>query len=411
MHKKETVISVNKLTKDFKIRNGASSLKSLFVGRGKNRTLRTQEFTALKDINVEIGKGEFFGIIGRNGSGKSTLLKILAGVYYPTRGSINIKGSLTPFIELGVGFNPELTGRDNVYLNGSLLGFTRKQIDTMYDEIVDFAELRPFMSERLKNFSSGMQVRLAFSVAVKAKSDVLLIDEVLAVGDTAFQHKCINYFKTIKAAGRTVVFVTHDMGAVERFCDRVLVLNESKVDGIYDAKDAVRRYQYFNALSELSNHDVNTKNNHTDRDVDSITRVSPGLITSVSLKGAKADENLITAGEPFEIVIDTNSSSRGMKEFDGVMYSLSVHDQSGAQIAGADSGEKLMGYGSKTTVSFSNSPFLPGVYSVYLGVYGKRDGDFVLIDATDEPLLLAAVTKKGNSGSGQFYFWPKWTEN
>src|SRR6185369_1020349 len=148
----------------------------------------------LKQVSFEIKKGEFFGIVGRNGSGKSTLLKLLAGIYVPDKGYIQVNGSLTPFIELGVGFNPELTGRENIFLNGALLGFDHKKVESIYDSIVDFAELHRFMDQKLKNYSSGMQVRLAFSIAIQAKTDILVLDEVLAVGDADFQRKCLQYF-------------------------------------------------------------------------------------------------------------------------------------------------------------------------------------------------------------------------
>ena len=162
-----------------------------------------KEQHVLKDISFEVEKGDFFGILGRNGSGKSTLLKIISQIYEPEHGSVTVNGKLVSFIELGVGFNPELTGRENVYLNGALLGFSREEIDEMYDDIVDFAELKEFMNQKLKNYSSGMQVRLAFSVAIKAQGDVLILDEVLAVGDEAFQHKCNDYFLDRKKSGKT----------------------------------------------------------------------------------------------------------------------------------------------------------------------------------------------------------------
>src|SRR3989344_6035309 len=179
----DIAIKVENLSKDFKLPHEKyASVKSLFVNFYKRkRTYEVQH--ALRDINFEIKKGEFFGIVGRNGSGKSTLLKIMAGIYAPTSGTIKVNGSLTPFIELAVGFNGELTGRENVFLNGALLGFNRKQIRRMYNDIVEFAELERFMDQKYKNFSSGMQVRLAFSIAIRAEGDILLIDEVLAVGD------------------------------------------------------------------------------------------------------------------------------------------------------------------------------------------------------------------------------------
>ncbi len=188
-----------------------------------------KEQKVLKGLDFDIKKGEFVGIVGRNGSGKSTLLKILAGVYYPQKGDIVINGNLIPFIELGVGFNPELTGRENVYMNGALLGFSNKEMDAMYDDIWEFAELKPFQDQKLKNYSSGMQVRLAFSIAIRARGDILLLDEVLAVGDAAFQQKCNEYFQSLHDKGQTVILVTHSMENVRRFCNRAILLEDGKI--------------------------------------------------------------------------------------------------------------------------------------------------------------------------------------
>lgn len=204
-----------------------SSIKHAFVNIVKRNKKTVQK--VLDGVSFTINQGDFFGVVGRNGSGKSTMLKILAGVYQPTSGDIQLNGKLTPFIELGVGFNPELSGRDNVFLNGALLGFTRKEMETMYDEIVAFAELEPFMDQKLKNYSSGMQVRLAFSVAIKARNDIMIFDEVLAVGDEAFQHKCIDIFEQYKASGQTVVLVTHDMETVKKFCNRAVLIQDGKI--------------------------------------------------------------------------------------------------------------------------------------------------------------------------------------
>lgn len=240
----EIAISVNNVSKDFVLpHERANSIKSLFTGVTKGKRKAGSETQhALKDISIEVKKGEFFGIVGRNGSGKSTLLKILAGIYQPTSGSVQTHGKLVPFIELGVGFNPELTGRENVFLNGAMLGFSEKQVYDMYDDIVEFAELERFMDQKLKNYSSGMQVRLAFSMATRSEADILLVDEVLAVGDADFQRKCFKYFKELKANKKTVVFVTHDMSAVREYCDRAMLIDKSEIQFMGSAQDVSREY-------------------------------------------------------------------------------------------------------------------------------------------------------------------------
>lgn len=220
-------IRIHDLHKSFKLSTaGASSIKEIFVQKS---TTKEKKQKVLNGVSFDIEKGDFFGIVGKNGSGKSTLLKIIAGVYQPTTGSVAVNGSLTPFIELGVGFNPELSGRDNVFLNGALLGFDRAEMNKLYDEIVDFAELQDAMDKKLKNYSSGMQVRLAFSIAVKAKKDILIFDEVLAVGDEAFQRKCLDVFERYKAEGQTVVLVTHDMETVKKFCNKAVIIDSGKI--------------------------------------------------------------------------------------------------------------------------------------------------------------------------------------
>lgn len=225
----DVAISVNNLHKSFKLpTERAWGLKQAIFNRLRGiKGFKTQK--VLKGLDFEIKKGEFVGIVGRNGSGKSTLLKILAGIYYPEKGKITINGNLVPFIELGVGFNPELSGRENVYLNGALLGFSNEEMDKMYDEIWKFAELEDFQDQKLKNYSSGMQVRLAFSIAIRAKGDILVLDEVLAVGDAAFQEKCNEYFASLHG-NQTVILVTHSMEAVERFCDRAILINDGKIE-------------------------------------------------------------------------------------------------------------------------------------------------------------------------------------
>lgn len=248
---KPVVLDVEHVDKWFKLpTEQATGLKQAFINWTKGiKGFKKQQ--VLKDVTFQVHQGEFFGIVGRNGGGKSTLLKIISQIYYPNRGSVNVTGKLVPFIELGVGFNPELTGRENVYLNGALLGFTPEEVDAMYDDIVEFAELGEFMDQKLKNYSSGMQVRLAFSVAIKAQGDILVLDEVLAVGDEAFQRKCNDYFTEIKKdPTKTVILVTHDMSAVKRYCTRAMFIQDGVVAAIGDRETVAEKYTLANLEAE-----------------------------------------------------------------------------------------------------------------------------------------------------------------
>jgi len=247
--KDDIAIKVHDLHKSFDLaENKSTSIKQLLINVGKENKKYRQK--VLDGIDFEIKKGEFFGIVGRNGSGKSTLLKILAGVYTPDSGTVELNGNLTPFIELGVGFNSELSGHDNVYLSASLLGYPRKVVDGMYDEIVNFAELHEHMDKKLKNYSSGMQVRLAFSIAIKAKNDILIFDEVLAVGDEAFQQKCMRIFEEYRRTGQTVVLVTHSMDTVRDLCTRAMLIDNGKITHIGSVESVTERYSDLNTDKE-----------------------------------------------------------------------------------------------------------------------------------------------------------------
>jgi ABC-type polysaccharide/polyol phosphate transport system ATPase subunit len=210
------------------------------------RSTEYDELHAVKDISLEIAQGEFFGIVGRNGSGKSTLLKCIAGIYGVDDGRISIAGRLSPFIELGVGFNMDLTARDNVVINAIMLGISRRQARARFDEVIAFAELEEFVDLKLKNYSSGMLVRLAFATAIQVDAEILLIDEVLAVGDAAFQQKCFEEFFRLKREGKTIVFVSHDMYSVERFCDRAMLMERGDMVQIGDPRVIGRAYHKLN---------------------------------------------------------------------------------------------------------------------------------------------------------------------
>lgn len=246
---KELAIKVENLSKTFRIpHEKITTIRGAFVNAFHSKGY--EEFNALDDISFEVKKGEFFGIIGRNGSGKSTLLKILAGVYKADKGKVHVDGLISPFLELGIGFQPELSGRDNIYLNATVLGLMKKQIDEKFDEIVDFSELRRFIDQKIKNYSSGMQVRLAFSVAVHANRDILLMDEVLAVGDVNFQGKCLEEFNKYRGQGKTVILVTHDIETVSQYCDRAMLLQEGKVISLGNPSMVTGEYRHSNQQLE-----------------------------------------------------------------------------------------------------------------------------------------------------------------
>ncbi|MBP2098407.1 ABC transporter ATP-binding protein [Enterococcus rivorum] len=250
--KKKYAIKVNGVCKDFKLpTESTSSLKRTIVNYFKGiKGYREQK--VLRDISFEVEKGDFFGVVGRNGSGKSTLLKIISEIYVPEKGKVEVDGKLVSFIELGVGFNHELTGKENVYLNGALLGFSTDEIDEIYDDIVEFAELTDFMNQKLKNYSSGMQVRLAFSVAIQSKSDILVLDEVLAVGDEAFQRKCNDYFMQAREDKKTIVLVTHSMDAVRKYCNKAMMIDKGEVKIIGTPEDVANQYSLSNVTDSGS---------------------------------------------------------------------------------------------------------------------------------------------------------------
>jgi ABC-2 type transport system ATP-binding protein len=239
------VIEVRGLEKTFRIPDQRIDSLKERVTRPFTR-VEHRELRALRDVSFEVHKGEFFGIVGRNGSGKSSLLKILASIYRADGGRVRVAGRMAPFIELGVGFNPELTARENVLLNGVLMGLSRREAGKRLDAVVEFAELREFVEVKLKNYSSGMMVRLAFAIMVQADADVMLVDEVLAVGDAAFAQKCMDVFLDRRDAGKTIVLVTHDMSTVQGLCHRAMLLHDGEVRYVGAPQDAALRYLRLN---------------------------------------------------------------------------------------------------------------------------------------------------------------------
>ncbi len=239
----EPIVIVNDVSVIFNIANEkVQSLKEYFIKIAR-RELMFKEFVAVDDVSFTVDRGDVFGLVGTNGSGKSTLLKVIAGVLEPSKGTCTVHGTISPLIELGAGFDMELTARENIYLNGALLGFSRRFLDEHIDEIIDFAELHDFMEMPLKNYSSGMVARIAFAIATVTDPDLLIVDEVLSVGDFLFQQKCERRIQTMIASGTTVLIVSHDIGQIKRLCNRALWIEKSRFKMIGDAQEVCEAYE------------------------------------------------------------------------------------------------------------------------------------------------------------------------
>ena len=277
--------SVTKLYRRYAHRRQFATLKSAIISGSLVRDLRPEEtFTAVKDVSLRVPKGSVFGIIGKNGSGKSTLLKLISGISKPTSGSVSVTGRISALIELGAGFHPEISGRENVFINGVMLGLTKREITARFDEIVEFAEVEDFIDAPVKNYSSGMYMRLGFAVAVHVNPDILIVDEVLAVGDEAFSLKCLDKFADFKRRGKTILLVTHGLGTVQQFCDEAAWLDSGSVRGIGDPRRVVHSY-----LADVA-----------EDEEDQLTTEDRRKIAATALDGASTDElalDAITSGE------------------------------------------------------------------------------------------------------------------
>jgi len=383
------IIRVSNVSKDFLLphlrqRTVKGHVLNLFR---RSRTMEVQQ--ALRDITFDVEPGEFLGIVGRNGSGKSTLLKVLAGIYQPTRGSVTVGGKLVPFIELGVGFHPEFTGRENVYLNGALLGFSKGEVDAMYDDIVEFAELEQSMDQKLKNYSSGMQVRIAFSVATHAKADVLLIDEVLAVGDAAFQRKCSEHFRALKKSDTTIVFVTHDMSAVRQFCDRAILIEDCGIDAQGSAEDIATTYtRLLNPASPVAQPGAEAQESAEAQAQPTRWGEGDMRYTRVSVPAVLADES--TLALELEAVAE--------QDVDMPVYGFLIKSSSGAPVYGTNSLLKRLPTGSlrrgdrvRVTWSVPNV-FSDGLHQVVVAI-ADRHG-LVIYDWLEEAATFTVVKEE-----------------
>jgi ABC-2 type transport system ATP-binding protein len=349
-------VEIRDVSKKFRLyKEKPSSLKARLI----SSRARAEDFWALRDVSFEIEPGQSVGLIGPNGSGKTTLLKMIAGILRPTSGSVITRGRIAALLELGAGFHPELTGRENVYLNAAFLGLSRKETDTVYDDIVDFAELPDFMDNQVKFYSSGMLVRLGFAVAVHVDPAILLVDEVLAVGDEAFQHKCLDRVRRFQRDGRTIIFVTHAVDLVRQICDRAVMLHHGSIHSEGAPDQVVRDFRLV-----MLQHDLDYATDEGTKEIE---------IVSAELVGADgASASVIRPGEELTLVVDLRSVS----PVTDPVLSFALHDQDNKFVFGSDTAEHgidLNGMEGKRRVRFRlrNVPFVSGKYWVTLGVHSR----------------------------------------
>jgi ABC-2 type transport system ATP-binding protein len=350
-------IEVRDISKRFRLYNEKhTSLKERVIHGGK---MPFTPFWALRDVNVDINQGETFGILGRNGCGKSTLLKCVAGILKPTSGEIRVRGSLAAMLELGAGMQPDLSGRDNIFLNGSLLGLSRADIQKRFDDIVAFAELEDFIDNQVKFYSSGMYVRLGFAVAVNVEPDVLLVDEVLAVGDAAFQRKCLDHVKKFQREGRTIVVVSHGSDAIRQNCGRAMVMNHGQVITVDEPGEAIRVY-----LADLLGLGTMAGSNS-----DGVAGNVLAIGTVRAEHGGSGTRPHMYPGESLTITADVDS----LASVPNAMATIAIHDEQGEVVFASDPDDpacamELPTGGGLVRFYFPDVPLLDGTYSVSVGV-------------------------------------------
>lgn len=366
------------------------------VRKLKSLRSRAEDFWALRDVSFEVESGEALGIIGHNGAGKSTILKLLSSITAPSSGEIMINGRLSALIEVGSGFHPELTGRENIYLNGAILGMTRRQISARLDSIVDFAGVRQFLDTPVKRYSSGMYVRLGFSIAAHLDPDILLLDEVLAVGDAAFQEKCLQRIAEVKRAGTTIVFISHDLGAVERLCDRVLLLQHGRVAMTGSPREVIAHYQTaVDSFKPAASNEVMANQEKL------------AEVRSLKFQDASGQETAVVhTGEPFLARLDFVAHA----PLDDVVFELFFYAADGeeqCQFTTEVSGERIRLEPGAGTIEFSGAglALLPGIY--YTDVVIKERGTPKFYDWTQFNFTALRVDP-GKMIRGKYYMPHEW---
>ena len=371
-----------------------STLKERIV---RGRSKQTQDFWAIRNVSLSIPRGSVYGIIGHNGSGKSTLLKLMTGIYRPTEGAITTDGRVAALIELGAGFHPDMTGRENIRLNGSILGLSRGEIEHSMDTIIDFAGLRDFIDDPVKHYSSGMYVRLGFSVAVHMRPDVLLIDEVLAVGDEEFQRKCFDHLYTLRREGRTIVVVSHGLGQLEGLCDEVAWLDHGEVQSVGGATDTISAY-----LTRVNAEETMAGAVAAAERGDDTARAGNGAVRCMSARLIDAEGQPLQHAETgrtlgFEVQMTCYERILGpnlrfaLQHESGQLVTMMSNHRYGFDF-GHIEGEKTV------TALLTDNPLLPGRYRVHIDIFDHTGS--VLIDNWDDAVEFTVRSARGEIGQG-----------
>jgi len=359
-------IEIEGVTKSFRLyKEKPSSLKERIL---RFRRVRWEPFVALDDINLDIEAGTTVGLLGHNGSGKSTLLKCMAGILQPTSGSVRTVGRMAALLELGAGFHPELSGRENVFLNGSILGLKRTEVERIFDDIVGFAELEQFIDTPVKHYSSGMYIRLGFAVAINVDPEILLVDEVLSVGDEAFQRKCIDKVKTFQAEGRTIVVVTHAADLVRQMCDKAAALEHGKLVAHGDPNDVIREFRERLLKAATPAEDMSPELARSE--------MSPMWgrvkIEEARVVYATPDQSAAAPGEPMQVVVTLDAP----EPIDDVVVAVAIYNSQGWLVYGTNTHLHNMDLGTVSgrqhvSFDFSDVPLLDGTYAVTVGLHTK----------------------------------------
>lgn len=406
----EAAISIEHLNKVYKLYD--RPIDRLKESLGLTRKKRYREHYALRDVSFQVGRGETVGIIGTNGSGKSTVLKIITGVLSPTSGRVRVEGRISALLELGAGFNMEYSGLENVYLNGTMIGFSKEEIDAKLNDILSFADIGEFIHQPVKTYSSGMFVRLAFAVAINIDPEILIVDEALSVGDVFFQAKCYHKFEEFKKAGKTILFVSHDLSSISKYCDRVILLNQGVKRAEGDPKEMVDLYKKLlvNQDTEDTEPKVEVAAERAGASWEKPFELNPNVldygngdarITDLTLRDQNGvPSNVIEKGQIFDICMKVEFANR----VEAPIFAYSIKDLKGTEITGtntmyekADVGPQEPG--SVREIVFRQKMSLQGgEYLLSLGCTGYKDGDFQVFHRLYDVCGITVISSKNTVG-------------